>query len=347
MIMDSLVTSRLRIMDSRPDHYRRSWLYRGWVTLSLGVGLILASETLLFLDVSSRGWLVIPTPDRQPLPLPSGELGTVARWVAINMTVLCWIGYLLTADGALTVLASKQNDVAISSIRARPNRFVVAWLTSIPVWCFFDWINFAFMDAWRYHGLPDSQAQRYTGYFLAFAAISPGMFMAGQLYQHLGMRHWRTEGVHINKFIEVGCLLLGALFLGFPFLIRDPIGNLTLWVSLMFLLDPINHWLGVPSIIGDWKAGRWGRTVSLMAGGATCGLCWEFWNYWAIAKWTYHLPFLGDWQQYKYFEMPWLGFLGFLPFAIECWVVLNTTLFIFEAVGLRLAERLPDDDMVM
>jgi hypothetical protein len=45
--------------------------------------------------------------------------------------------------------------------------------------------------------------------------------------------------------------------------------------------------------------------------------------------------------------MPWLGFLGFLPFALECWVVLNTAVAILDRLGLRVAEGLPDDDAVM
>ena len=84
-----------------------------------------------------------------------------------------------------------------------------------------------------------------------------------------------------------------------------------------------------------------------MAGGAICGLLWEFWNYWALAKWTYKLPFLEDLEQYRYFEMPWLGFLGFLPFALECWVVLNTILILIEKTGLRVAEPLADEDTVL
>jgi hypothetical protein len=49
-----------------------------------------------------------------------------------------------------------------------------------------------------------------------------------------------------------------------------------------------------------------------------CGVLWEFWNYWAIAKWTYTVPFFGN---IKLFEMPVLGFLGFPPFAVECWAM--------------------------
>ena len=84
-----------------------------------------------------------------------------------------------------------------------------------------------------------------------------------------------------------------------------------------------------------------------MAGGATCGLCWEFWNYWALAKWSYNLPFLGGLEHYRYFEMPWLGFLGFLPFALECWVTLNLIVALLKRTGLRVTEELPDADSIL
>ena len=71
--------------------------------------------------------------------------------------------------------------------------------------------------------------------------------------------------------------------------------------------------------------------------GLLCGLLWEFWNYWAAAKWTYTIPFLGN---IKIFEMPVLGFLGFPPFAVECWV-----LYVFARSLLvssrQLSEQLP------
>ena len=88
------------------------------------------------------------------------------------------------------------------------------------------------------------------------------------------------------------------------------------------------------------------RTISLMAGGATCGLLWEAWNYWAMTKWVYHLPFLGDLGQYRYFEMPLLGFLGFLPFALECWVVLELIAAVLARCRLPVAEPLSDCDSI-
>ena len=45
-----------------------------------------------------------------------------------------------------------------------------------------------------------------------------------------------------------------------------------------------------------------------------CGFFWEFWNYWAVPKWTYTVPYVGF---FKIFEMPLLGYLGYLPFGLE------------------------------
>ncbi|MCC7145434.1 MAG: hypothetical protein IT443_03235 [Phycisphaeraceae bacterium] len=320
------------------------------LTLAAGVVVILLCEALLAVDFHARGHVLIGhTPSVHPvlLPAPRGPLEQAARLVAVHMTPFCWAGYLLVFDGLLEWLSRRRHQRALNPLRARPHRFIIAWLTSIPVWCYFDYVNFAFLDAWRYHGLPAPWPERYAGYFLSFAAISPGMFAAAALYQHLGLRRLRSSPVRIPLAIQIAVLILGLLFVIYPFLVRDPIGNLTLWVSLLFLLDPLNHWLGQPSILGDWRAGRWGRTLSLMLGGATCGFCWEFWNYWAVAKWTYHLPFLGSLAEHRYFEMPWVGFQGFLPFALECWVVLNTILWTLDKLHLRVAEPLPDDTAVM
>jgi hypothetical protein len=138
----------------------------------------------------------------------------------------------------------------------------------------------------------------------------------------------------------------GAAFTAWSILVADPLGNMTLWVGLIFLLDPLNKRMGGPSLLADWLAGRWGRWLALMAGGGLCGLLWELWNYWAVAKWTYHLPFLGPLEGYRYFEMPLLGFLGFLPFAVECWVMLHFICNLFLNIGLRMTEPLPDDQIM-
>ena len=84
-----------------------------------------------------------------------------------------------------------------------------------------------------------------------------------------------------------------------------------------------------------------------MGGGLTCGLLWEFWNYWAAAKWTYNLPFLGVLEQYRYFEMPWIGLLGFLPFGIACWVAFQSMVIIIVRLLVLPLGPNPAEDVIL
>ncbi len=187
------------------------------------------------------------------------------------------------------------------------------------------------LHAWNYQGLPHNPVERVTGYIVAVAAIAPAMLLTAEIWMRLGLHKWHTRrGVRITASVQIACLILGIVFFFGPFVEQRAIADLMLWVSLIFLLDPINFWCGRPSIMGDWIAGRWGRTFALMLGGLSCGFLWEFWNYWALAKWTYHLPFLGAWQHIRYFEMPVLGLPGFMSFGVEIWVMWQFSLLLLH-----------------
>ena len=45
---------------------------------------------------------------------------------------------------------------------------------------------------------------------------------------------------------------------------------------------------------------------------------WEMWNYYSYPKWIYHVPW-GGWL--PIFEMPLLGYGGYLPFALELYAL--------------------------
>ena len=62
------------------------------------------------------------------------------------------------------------------------------------------------------------------------------------------------------------------------------------------------------------------RLVALLAAGFICGGLWEAWNLGARTKWVYSVPFF---DELKLGEMPVLGFLGFPPFALECYAMVS------------------------
>ncbi|MHC4107188.1 MAG: hypothetical protein ACYSTY_03785 [Planctomycetota bacterium] len=327
-------------------------------TLLLGLGTILVAEALLVVDLWMRGWATMP-PALEPPP-PEGFWAVFGRWVAVNITPICWVGLLLLLDGLLELTRFGAADG--SPARRRPRRFLVCFLASVVIWLFFDWVNFRFIDAWQYHGLPGHIVHRYTGYFFAFGAIVPAMLLTAEVYQRLGLRRCRGGGLRIGPRVQRVLFMVGVGLIALPFVVRKPVATFGLWLGIIFLLEPLNLRLAARlgrssmrgaehdgTLIGDWQAGRWGRTLALLAAGLTCGFLWEFWNYWAAAKWTYDLPFLGALEKYRLFEMPLIGYSGFPPFALECWVAFQTiALALGNLTGRRrLIEPLPDEDALL
>jgi hypothetical protein len=90
------------------------------------------------------------------------------------------------------------------------------------------------------------------------------------------------------------------------------------WTGFILLLEPLNYRHGRPSWLGALTRGDASLVLALLAAGAVCGVLWEFWNYWALTRWTYAVPYLGH---LKVFEMPVLGYLGFPLFALECYAM--------------------------
>jgi hypothetical protein len=58
--------------------------------------------------------------------------------------------------------------------------------------------------------------------------------------------------------------------------------------------------------------------VLLAISALLCGFFWEMWNYRSLAKWIYAVPYV---NRFHLFEMPILGYAGYLPFGMECAVV--------------------------
>jgi len=128
------------------------------------------------------------------------------------------------------------------------------------------------------------------------------------------VRPWRPPPELLTAAIVVG-----AVAVVLPLVVVSAWLVPLVWTGFVLLLEPINYRRGRPSWLGALARGDASLLVALLAAGAVCGGLWEFWNYWALSRWTYTVPYLGD---VKLFEMPVLGYLGFFPpFALECYAM--------------------------
>ncbi|MBW2201626.1 MAG: hypothetical protein JRF71_12460, partial [Deltaproteobacteria bacterium] len=71
-------------------------------------------------------------------------------------------------------------------------------------------------------------------------------------------------------------------------------------------------------ILADLLQGDWRFLISTALAALVCGWFWEMWNYNSLAKWEYCVPFV---NRFQIFEMPVLGFAGYLPFGLECAII--------------------------
>lgn len=258
----------------------------------LGLLIIIAAEALLF----------------------SGNL-FVGHW----FTPIVWTGYILFVD-ALVFKVSRRSLLTTDRVE-----LLIIVFVSIAGWWLFEFYNaprFWINDRelwWHYHNLEPNPYLRRVGYDWAFATIFPAMFLSARFLLATLFKSGRGfRPIQFSKPWLYVLVALGAVGSLVPLIVVSDWLAPVVWLSLLLLLDPINYFRGWPSIVGDLRVGNYQRLLALLAGGGLCGVLWEFWNYWAISKWTYTVPYFGN---IKIFEMPVLGFLGFPPFTVECWVM--------------------------
>jgi hypothetical protein len=246
--------------------------------------------------------------------------------VATYFTPIAWTCYILLADAAVFAIEGR------SRLRSAPVAFAGVATLSIPLWLIFEMYNLRLKN-WTYVGVPAGWVPALLGYGWSFATIFPAVFETADLVEALG---WfgKARPIRCSRRAERGAAVAGALLLLLPLVVPQHVSEYlfpAVWLGFVFLLDPVNHWLGLPSLLGDLERGRRSRLYSLLISGWVCGWLWEFWNYWAAAKWHYVFPLFEHW---KIFEMPAPGYLGFEAFALECFVMY---VFAARALGWRIA----------
>ena len=285
--------------------------------LKLGIMLTAATVTILVVEFFRAR--------RRPFPA-YGWLGLFALTaceslmfhgiepVATYFSPMAWTSYILIADAAIFAISGE------SRLRGEARGLLKMAALSIPLWLVFEAYNLRLAN-WAYVGLPQGRIERWIGYGWAFATITPGIFMTAALIELFGWVAGESRPLRISRTAENASAVLGGTLLLVPLLAPQRIAAYLfalVWLGFLFLLEPINYRLHLPSFAGDFARGYRGRLYSFLAAGWVCGWLWEFWNYWARTGWIYTFP-IG--QQWKIFQMPAPGYLGFPVYALECFTM--------------------------
>ncbi len=247
--------------------------------------------------------------------------------VGIYYTPVVWTGYFLFVDswnfrrGARSYLFRDRKELLV----------MIPW--SIFCWLIFEAYNLH-MQNWEYVGLPDNITARLIGYAWSFATIFPVIWVTYNAVSHslqkISVPVWNAS----SRLLTVH-FTTGILFVLVPLFLPSHIAAYLfafVWMGFVFVLEPVNDRAGGRSLYRSLRQGNAAPLVSLFTAGLICGFLWEFWNTIAFAGWMYDVPvpFAGP----KLFEMPLLGYLGFLPFAVECFSMQNFLLVILRKAGI-------------
>ncbi|HAS82951.1 MAG TPA: hypothetical protein DCS43_09850 [Verrucomicrobia bacterium] len=227
-----------------------------------------------------------------------------------------WFGYILIVNG-LTWRRTGQ-----CMLRNRPRYTAWLFIISAVFWWYFEYLN-RFVQNWYYEGVGELSGMQYFIYAtLPFATVLPAVLGTRDLldtYPRLscGLENFlpvraRRPRAWAAAVFALSCL--GLMGIGrWPSLLYP-----LLWLAPLFVITALQCWRGQRTVFSDLATGNWRQVVLLALSALICGFFWELWNLHSQAKWIYSVPFVG---RFKLFEMPILGFAGYLPFGLECAVV--------------------------
>jgi hypothetical protein len=229
-----------------------------------------------------------------------------------------WWSYIMAADALVFFIRGE------SLIVNKTRTFLTMIPLSIFIWCIFEGFNFRLAN-WHYITLPPAFWQRWIGYAVAYGTVLPGLCETAHLleayrskyFRAVSVKKWRPSLRSLNLMIA-----MGFIFLLSPLLFPRYCFPLV-WIGFALILEPLLYRFSEDTLLHDIEKGDLFRIINLLAGGLICGLLWEFWNFWAQAKWIYTVPFF---EELKLFEMPLPGFLGFPPFAVSAYAMYRTLL---------------------
>ena len=227
-----------------------------------------------------------------------------------------WVGY------AVAISAWVQKRGGRCLLTEAPWIFLALFPASAGFWYLFEYLN-QFTGNWIYDGTgvaPDREALSwFLRSALPFSTVLPAVLATRDL-----LATWPRLSAGLDNFVPIrprrprrlAAIAWVAGVIG--------LAAVAIWPTALYSL----LWVAPPLIIvatqalagerhaftrvasGDWR-GPWLAVVAALF----CGLCWELWNIFSLARWTYHIPHA---QVLHLFEMPLLGYAGYLPFGITC-----------------------------
>jgi hypothetical protein len=249
----------------------------------------------------------------------SGSLVPPA-WRGQTFTLL-WIGTILVMNGL-----ALRRDGGCLLIR-RPAWFLSLFALSAGFWWLFEHLN-QFVHNWHYVGVgAENDREYFIRATLPFSTVLPAVastwaWLAGlPRIDALSLPPLRGHAALAYIALAAGALSLGAIGLAPDILFP------MLWVAPLLVLAGLQQLLCGETLFSEIARGDWRPVLESALAALVCGFFWELWNWGSLARWHYAIPYV---QRFHLFEMPALGYAGYLPFGVVCSLVLDLAARVIE-----------------
>jgi hypothetical protein len=264
----------------------RCFPWWGW----LGLGLI------------GAGWILAWTDGLVP-----------PGWRRHSFTPL-WLGYLLAMNG----LVYRRTGAA--PLTHRTAWFIGLFPVSAAFWWLFEHLN-QFARNWYYSGV---EADGDWDYFLqgtiAFSTVLPAVASTSAwLRSFPRLDALALPALRGHRAFGWLALVAGVLALGGIGPWPESFSPM-LWVAPLLILAGLQQILLGESLLAPLGHGDWRPLLQPALAALVCGFFWELWNSNSLAQWHYSVPYV---QRFYLFEMPLLGYAGYLPFGVSCALVMD------------------------
>lgn len=202
----------------------------------------------------------------------------------------------------------------------RPLFFLLLFPFSAVFWWAFEYLN-RFVNNWYYTGVAEISGWQYFGEAsLAFSTVLPAVLSVLSVLLHTGLFSsayrdfpefpWITSR-RIGGFIGV---VSAAALMGIGWMPEYTYPLIWIVPGLMWIV--YQRWNNyVNPLLKEVSRGDFTLVWSSAVAALLCGFFWEMWNLYSEAKWVYSIPAL---DRFHLFEMPLLGYAGYLPFGVIC-----------------------------
>lgn len=206
-------------------------------------------------------------------------------------------------------------------LKDRTGYFLFLFPASAAFWWFFEYLN-RFVQNWHYTGVHYESFEYFCHATLSFSTVLPAVlgvreWIANMAWVEQGFKNYLPLQISHPATCAGAVLLVSGAGLAGIGVWPDYLFAL-LWISPLLIIVALQVLMGERHGLSDIAIGDWSRVISAAAAALFCGGFWEMWNYWSLAKWQYSVPFV---HRFQIFEMPLLGYAGYLPFGLECLVI--------------------------